>query len=48
MYLLRSSRGAFRAPVDIHDLIHTAEAAAAVPAAAPAASASVLDCHARV
>ena len=49
MYLVRSSRGAFRAPVGVRDSIHAAEAAAeaaaavaaAAPAAAPAAAAFV-------
>ena len=43
MYLLRSSRGALRAPVEVRDQRHAAEsaaeAAAAAAAAAPAAAA---------
>ena len=36
MHLLRNYRGALRAPISVHDEMHTAEAAAA-PTAAPAA-----------
>ena len=38
MYLLRKSRGALRAPLDVRDKVHTASAEAAAPAAAPAAA----------
>ena len=38
MYLLRNYRGALRAPLYVHDKIHTAEAAAEAAAAAPAAA----------
>ena len=51
MCLSRSSRGgAPRAPVEVRDLMHAAEAAAdaaAAPAAAPGGAASVPDCHAK-
>ena len=45
MYLRRNSRGALRAPVEVRDEIHAAEAAveaAAASAAAPAAAAASL------
>ena len=38
MYLLCSYRGALRAPVEIHDEIHTAEAAEEAAAALAAAA----------
>ena len=37
MYLLRNYRGALRAPLYLHDKVHTVAAEAAAPAAAPAA-----------
>ena len=44
MYLRCSSRGALRAPVEVHDKVHAAEAAAA-EAAEAAASKSGLAIH---
>ena len=38
MYLLHNYRGALRAPLDVHDKVHTVAAEAAAPAAAPAAA----------
>ena len=40
MYLLSRCRGALRAPLYVHDKIHTAEAAAEAAAAPAAASVS--------
>ena len=46
MYLRCSSRGALRAPVEVHGEVHTAEAAeAAAEAAEAAASKYVLAIH---
>ena len=38
MYLMRKYRGALRAPLYLHDKVHTVSAEAAAPAAAPAAA----------
>ena len=42
MYLLRKSRGALRAPLDVRDKVYTAAAEAAAPAA-PLAAAPAAD-----